>query len=309
MTGPTLESLVLRAVRRAESELGRSAPFLAGEVGRWMRELWPTRRPEDFFLQPDRFPFLMLPWWLEGAIRGARDPDFQADLVYSSVNGYYFIRLVDDAMDGHSAARADLLPATSFFHTEFQAAYHRRFPADHPFWDLFRQIWFGAADAVTKDAGRGDIDRRWFENVSSKKVSAAKIPLGAVCHRYGAAERWAAWAELCDGLGRLEQLLDDLFDWRDDLEGGAGSWFLSEARRRKAAEESVTAWFVREGFEWGMETCRECLIQLRDSSVELGSPEAEDHLRRREARLLERRAELLPGLRSLAAVADSMGHH
>jgi hypothetical protein len=308
MTAVTVEVVVGEAVERVESEMRRAAPFLAEGVARWMRGLWRTGRPEDYFLQPDRFPMIHLPWWLEKKIRGAVDAGFQGGLAYSSVNGYYFIRLVDDVMDSNGSAPASLLPALGLFHAEFLSSYHRWFPADHPFWNDFRAIWYGAADAAARDAALEDVDHERFVEVAARKISAAKIPLAAVGHRYGALDRLVAWSDFCDRLGRFEQLTDDLFDWHDDLRRGAATWVLSEAGRRATAGESVAAWIVREGFEWGVDTLRSWMTGLREAARELESPEVVEHLTARESRLLERRDGLRPGLRSLGILAGAMNH-
>ena len=306
MTALAVEGLVTQAVETVESRMRRAAPFLADGVARWMRGLWRTGRPADYFLQPDRFPVIQLPCWLEGTIRGAPDAGFQASLVYSSVNGYYFIRLVDDVMDGDGSAPASLLPALGLFHAEFVSSYHRWFPAGHPFWNDFRALWYGAADAAAQDAALEDLDHERFVEVAARKVSAAKIPLAAVGHRYGAPDRLAAWSDFCDRLGRFEQLTDDLFDWHDDLRRGAATWVLSEAGRRAAPGESAAAWIVREGFEWGVDTLRSWMSELRRAASELESARVVEHLAARENRLLERWDGVRPGLRSLGILAGAM---
>jgi hypothetical protein len=273
-----------------------------------MRGLWRTGNAADYFLQPDRFPVLKLPWWFERAIRREPDASFQSELVYSSVNGYYFIRLADDTMDHPSSAETSLLPALAFFHAEFQSVYHSWFPIVHPFWSTFRTHWFGAADAAAQDAALEDVDGTRFVEVSSRKISAAKIPLAAVAHRCKAIDRLAPWSDFCDGLGRFEQFMDDLFDWHDDLARGASTLFLAEGRRRAVPGESFAAWFVREGFEWGVETLQEWVIELRGASAGLGSRDVEEHIASREARLLQRRDQLRPGLRSLGILAAGMGN-
>jgi hypothetical protein len=306
MTAMAVEALVTDAVEAVESRMRGAAPFLAEGAARWMRGLWRTGHPADYFLQPDRFPVIQLPWWFEGTIRGTTDAGFQGSLVYSSVNGYYFIRLVDDVMDGNGSAPASLLPALGLFHAEFLSSYHRWFPSDHPFWNDFRAIWYGAADAAARDATLEDLDHERFIEVAARKVSAAKIPLAAVGHRYGALDRLPAWSDFCDRLGRFEQLTDDLFDWHDDLRRDAATWVLSEAGRRAAAGESVAAWIVREGFEWGVDTLRSWMTGLREAAHELECTKAVEHLAARESRLLERWDGVRPGLRSLGILARAM---
>ena len=56
--------------------------------------------PEAYFLHPEAFPMVLLPWWLESTIHEPPARGFQRDIVYSSVSGYYFVRMIDDLMDG-----------------------------------------------------------------------------------------------------------------------------------------------------------------------------------------------------------------
>jgi hypothetical protein len=250
---------------------------------------------------------LQLPWWLATSARGEPDPAFQADLAYSTVNGYYFIRLVDGVMDGHRSRDRQLLPLLGFFHTEFQSSYQAYFADEHPFWEAFRSTWFESGEAALKDAGLEAVDRHAFLEIPARKVCAAKIPIAAVCHRHGRTAFMDAWFDLCDLLGCFEQFMDDLFDWQRDLSSGNATFFLTQAGRRKPPDESVAAWVFREGFEWGMERLLEWLGELKAAAATLRCPELERHLRRRERLLLERREQVRPAFESLGRVAEAFG--
>src|SRR5262249_38135402 len=193
-----------------------------------------------------------------------------------------------------------------YFHTEFQAAYARWFPPDHPFWTHFTTLWFGAAEAAVADARLPVITLRQFHDISARKVSPAKIPIIATCLLRGRLDRLPVWLHLCDRLGSIAQMTDDLFDWQEDLEHhDRTTYFLSEAERRRDPDEAVAAWVLREGFEWGVETIHAWYHELRPDVPRTGSVSLEWHLEAQEAALAERAAALIPGYRALASLAEA----
>jgi hypothetical protein len=316
MYDPGLSTIVDAACARLYAGLEQAAPFMAPRVLAWMRDAGrETVEPADRFKHPESFPMLLLPWWLESTLRPAPDSSFQADLVFSTLNGYLFIRLIDNVMDGHATVEPRLLPALGFFHTQFQVPYQRYFEHGHPFWQFFASVWFASADATIRDAGSTEIDREQFMRVAAQKTCAVKIPLAAVCFRCRRPDLIAPWSQFVDLFGCWHQMLNDLFDWRRDMEHDTPTYFLSEAgRRRGAAEqgsaESVAGWVMREGFEWGMDVLQAWLVELKALADNLGSPALAAYLNTREAMLLERRKQVdagLQGMKSLLAVLQKTG--
>jgi len=225
-----------------------------------MSSLPETGRGEDYF-SGGREVILLLPWILENSFRSP-DLEFQRDLVYSSVNAYYFIRLIDNATDQRGETELALLPAASFFHGRFQAAYFRYFPAGHPFWEFLEATCALMAEAAICDAAAREITREHFEQVTARKTVGLRIPLAAVCYRYGRLELLKPWQRFYDVLACLNQLMNDLLDWQDDLEHGVQTLILSEARRRKAEGQSVIGWLVTGGFGWAKERAVSCIEDL-----------------------------------------------
>lgn len=301
-----LDELTRAAVARLEAELRAAAPFLAERASAWMRALAQSDQPADYFLNPIGFPLLRLPGWLAQTLEAAPDEAFLGDVAYSTINGYYFIRLLDNVMDEGAALERALLPAGAFFHTQFQSAYQRYFPAAHPFWAFFNEAWFHSAEVTARDAAAGEIDLEAFRRWAGQKVSAARIPLAAVCHHAGRADALAGWARFVDEFGAWHQLFNDVFDWNKDLQHGARTYFLSEAARRKHADESPAVWVVREGFDWGVRTLQSGLADARASAAALNSPELSAYLDRREVLLRQRAQEAADGLEKLAQLAAAM---
>jgi hypothetical protein len=291
------------AFARMDARL-RATPELRRRVFDWLERLSPTTDPADYFRQPRTLPILSLPEWVGHGLGAAADDAFYDDLTYSTIAGYCHIRLLDDVMDGDSAADPMLLPAAGFFHAEFQQAYAAYFEPRHAFWEWFASLWFGAIQATIADAKLGTITLEQFQEISALKVSPAKIPVVATCLRHGRPDELPARLALCDRLGCIAQMTDDLFDWQDDLEhSGRTTYFLSEAERRRDRQEPLAAWILREGFAWGVETIQSWYGALRDDARACGGDGLARHLDEEAAALTDRAARLMPGYRALATLA------
>lgn len=294
---------VTAAFARLDARLG-GTPFLREKVLSWLRRLSPTDDPADYFRQTRTLPILDLPVWMEEGLAVRSDAGLQDDLVYSTIAGYCHIRLLDDIMDGDPAADVNLLPAAGFFHAEFHGTYTRYFGPEHPFWERFAALWFGAAEATIADAGLTVITLRQFREVTALKVSPAKIPIIATGLHHGRSDALPAWLDLSERLECLAQMTDDLFDWQEDLEHpGRTTYFLSEAESRRAREESRMAWILREGFGWGVQLIQTWYHELHATAATLGSAGLARHLVCEEAALTERAAALAPGYQALGSLA------
>ena len=299
-----LQKLVSHACARIQDELTCRAPFLAEQVCGWMAQLSPTGKAADYFLQPRMFPLLRLPLWAAKSFAAESDSEFLADVIYSTINGYYYIRLLDNLMDGHGTIELKILPATAFFHTEFQATYQKYFEAAHPFWEVFRSAWFSASDAVTHEFTLDRIREAEFERITVSKLAGARIPLAAVGFRYGTGQTTQRWENFVLALARWSQMEDDLFDWHQDLRHGKTSYFLTEANRRKGFD-TVDAWVLREGFQRGVETLQQELLALRDLVPALNSPVVARYLDLRETMLEGQKTRISEAFQVLEAVASA----
>lgn len=298
-----VRSFLDSAIARISAELMETAPYLGTQVRLWMRNLSASGNEADYFDQPRIFPTLLLPWWMTQANNASPDLDFHRDLVYSSINGYYFIRLLDNLMDGHSSGDLKLLPAAAFFHTEFTRVYQQYFSPDHPFWLLFRKAWMRANEATARGACTTEFGPDEFSAITVAKIAAADIPLAAAAYHMERPDLLPLWLEFCERLARWFQMMDDLFDWRRDLRAGHGSYLLSEARRRKESQESLEEWMLREGVDWGMDQLQSGLRELGARVCALHSDDAERFLLERGQRLEQDRAELSAGLKALLQAA------
>ncbi|GAB4444532.1 MAG: hypothetical protein Kow0031_26970 [Anaerolineae bacterium] len=298
-----LKQLIGQGIAQLDERLAAGMPHSASAIIGWMRQLAPDGQRAAYFTHPLAFPALLLPWWVNASLFGSPADPMLADVTRSTISGYYAIRLIDNVMDGEATVEPGLLPALNFFHSQFQAAYQPYFAAEHPFWVQFEQFWLGSADVSLREGQLTALDEAQFWQLSAQKVSAAKIPVAAICHRHGQPAAFTPWAALIDRLGGWHQLHNDLFDWQRDTQRGGITWFLSEAARRKRPAEPLAGWVAREGFFWGIDTLSQWMAQLQVQAAALGSPPLADWLRQRDTLLADAVAQVTPGLALIARLS------
>jgi hypothetical protein len=302
---PALRALLRSAGARLRRRLRQRAPTLSARTAEWLRWLGGDEAHGDrYFTDPRAFPMLLLPWWLEGSIHDSPSPAFQADVVYSTICGYYFIRLIDDLMDGEGPPDRRVLPALIVLHTEFEQAYHPHFPSGHPFWEALAEASYDAAEVAARDAGLERIERDDFLRTSARKVAGAKVPLAAVCHRSGRPDLYEPWSGFVELFGRWHQMLNDLLGWSADLKRGRSTYILSEAERRSPG--SPAEWVIGEGLAWGMEQLDGWMEELLAAAAGLGSPPLTAYLDVRHRSLAREWQALAASLPPLVRLASTL---
>ncbi len=269
------------AAKRAVSEISAKSTILGDRVLRWMGTRFDVAQPADYFTQLQSLPLLALPWWLEESFRGSADADFQLDLIYATVNFYYFTRMLDDLMDGHPI-EASALPAMHSFHLRFTRTYYRHFPFDSPFWPHFERLLGVTAETAAAEATLREMTADDFLNIGARKTAAALIPVAAVCVRYGRLDLLDAWEEMFTLFGRWHQMRDDLLDWSEDWEAGSPSCLVSEAKRRRGEGESVPVWMGREGLGWVKSIMSAWMQEAIEAASRLNSWKLVDYLKQRD---------------------------
>jgi hypothetical protein len=303
----TVSALITQSVDRLLAEMRRDAPFMTEQVHGWIRDLAGSEQPANYFQHPLAYPIFLLPYWIEKAVHSEVDELFQGDLIYSSMNIYYFIRLMDNIMDNNSdTPEKRLLPAQGFFHAQWQRIYQLYFAAEHRFWTYFQRTWAESGEITLRDGLLREIDFDSFINVSGKKVYAARIPCAAVCYRYNRLDVFEAWRPLYERLERWHQMYNDVFGWLGDFQNQTPTYFLSEAQRRKQENESVAGWVVREGFAWAAELLGAWLKELQSIADTLNSPDLQAYLRFRENLFAKQSAEIQTRLVQLTKLLGAL---
>lgn len=291
--------MIESALQRTLDDMHKGGSHMAQQAELWMQKLAGSDHAADYFKHPLAFPMLLLPWWMEQTIHPEPDISFQTDLIYSSINGYYFIRMIDNVMDGHDTIEKKLLPMLGFFHMQFHGIYHTYFDAEHPFWVQFRAISIQSAESALQDAAMTDIDLDGFRAIAGKKVAGGKIPLAAVAYRYAHSDLYDRWQLFFDKLGCWHQMYNDLFGWPKDLRNQTPTYFLCEGQRRKCPEHSIAAWVIHEGFAWGIGLLERWLVELQRLAENLRSDELVAYLQYRQQLMVEQTSRLTRTFKSL----------
>jgi hypothetical protein len=297
-----LIALVERALSRVRGELYRYAPSAADVMLAWMASQSLTEDPADCF-RDLRAHIVLFPWLIGDSFGVPRDIAFHADVIYSSVNAYYYVRLLDNVMDAHHPEQADLLPMLGVFHTAFQSSFTPYFPPSHPFWDLFRSIWLGMAEATVRSTHMSEFHAEDFIRTGAMKISGVKIPMAAVCLWHEREDVMEGWLQMFDAYACSNEMLDGVADWHQDLGSGTVTYLTSEALRRKLPAESSAAWLVREGVAWGYANVIEWMSCAQNAARELNSPLLMAFLDHRKARAESLWRSMEPDLARLARLA------
>jgi hypothetical protein len=301
---PVLEELVSNAFRRFNANLKTALPRSEPKLRELLRRV-PTR-PEHV-VHARGFPHLVLPYWLSPAQQRVFDAEFQTDVVYSSINGYYSIRLCDNIADNDCLPELrKLAPCALYFDGEAIRPYMRHFPANHEFWSLLDTFLAEQVEASAVDSLLDDVDAKTFASLSSRKFTGTKIPLAAARFRYQIPESaFERWSRFVDCLGELAQFSNDFFDWHHDSVHGVTTFVSSEARRR-APSESIASWFVREGCDWGVQELKLRLENAKLHAEALGNETLLDWLISRGRTLDEDVGKLRSGVNLLKGLSTAL---
>ncbi len=294
-----LAEFLTSAVNNLTQHLTERSPFLAEKLHDWTGVLSGKMPREYYFMHPEAFPMMLFPLWLDASLDQDIDWEFHQDVVYSSVNAYYFFRMIDNVMDLKNPREIKLLPLLSFLHTECLQAYFRYFDYQHPFWLMFNKIWTECAESTVADAESPEFDLGLFQETAAKKVHASKIPMAAVCLRRGLRDIPGEWKRLHDLMSRWHQMFNDTFDWQRDLESHARTFFLSEAHRRVGNGEPVFRWVAREGLAWAMDLESQWMQEMNEIARRIESSELLTYLNKRDRDLTQKARSAHEGFQAL----------
>jgi hypothetical protein len=300
------QSALASAEARIFADLRLRLPASSDRIADWLQRVHDGA-PATAVMRPQAFPMILLPRFLEKSIAPPKpDARFREDVIFITLNLYYYLRFIDNIMDNDALADQSLLPALSFFHVNLQTPMQRYFDAGHPFWDFYLSTWLRCADVTIIDCGKASFGPEDFSSIAAKKTSAAKIALAAVCHRYGRTDLLPAWVAFHDVLGCWHQMWNDIRDWAGDERNGIVTYFLSEGRRRKRPGETIGEWVVREGYDWGLAVLDDWMREMKDQAVALGSPDLGEYLAQRDVFERNLREKIQLGLKNLGRLFEAV---
>lgn len=299
-----LQKILDRSLARIRDELRQRCPLSGAATEAWvLRQNAPD--PPEISFRRLKSHFLLIPWFLELSIREAADTEFQLGLVYSSLNAYYFARLLDNVADGQSPEDAALLPMAAFFHYNFQVVYAGWFPPASLFWKHFDKLWIGMADATVSGSRTAVFSDSDLEKATARKIAAVKIPVAAVCFRYGREDLLDGWFAFYDAFSCAHELLDDFCDCFSDMAAGRSSYLLSRAGREKLPDETMESYMIRAGLEQGYVAISEWLDEAHRRAGMLASDRLAAFVQIWQDRVAGFREAWLPDLKQLRQLAEA----
>lgn len=283
-------------------DLRRIAPILASALDSWAPKVLGDP-PWSAFVRLESYPLVHLPVW---AAPSLSDPAL-VHITRSTLAGYLYVRLTDNAMDADSDDHEiDLLPLGAYLHTEFQHPYQHLFDVDSNFWNLFRTAWTQANEAALADRqdSHPDLDR--FERVTARKTTGSIIPVAAALHLSRHEDQLPGWQSFVTTFGRSHQLENDLFGWRKDLRHGNPNLLLGEAVRSGTNPDT---WFLDGGFAWAADLLLGYADQVVADATALASPALINYLHVRFEALRSNLDGLKAGIVETARLARLLGSH
>ncbi len=203
--------------------LARSLPLHLGEPIRLQLRRRGLALPEAPGIQTVVF---YLPFWAQDYLGGATEPAWLDDIAYANACGALAVLIQDDVLDGEVAAQdiPEWLATGNIFDMQSTLTYTRLFPAASPFWEHFQQVrpreWAGLLLERRRHWGQlapfTDADIQLLGD----KCSVGEISVAALALAAEMPEKREELVQMIRLAHIGVQFLDDLEDWRTDLQRG-----------------------------------------------------------------------------------------
>jgi len=267
--------LIRHSIDRLRGELGTMGT--ASQVF-WERAAQVAQGdPEYLLLTPFSTPLFLFPLWVERSLSPTRDMALQYEIAYATITLFFYVRILDDAMDGHVESGA-LLPLLTSLFAYFNRTLQNLFPHNDPFWTYFYKVIDLSTEGMVADFSAASLTSEDFLQLAGQKSYCVVIPIAAVLCKYKRCDQFEHWSELWHAFSAWNQMRDDLRDWYLDSKNGLCTYLLSQAQRLKREDESVEQWMIRDGYRWSIGVLNQFAERSRELTAELNVPEMEEEL-------------------------------
>ena len=134
-------------------------------------------------------------------------------------------------MDEDAAESAACSHSSAFF-TRTSPAPTRVFSLPTTRSEPLRPALNGQAEAAIREKQATHVSLDDFREIAARKTSPRQIPLAAVCCRYDRLDLLEPWCAFYDRFAGWQQMLDDTFDWVNDLRHGNATYSVPKATVR-----------------------------------------------------------------------------
>lgn len=193
----------------------------------------------------------------------------------------YYVFLQDRIMDESSGEWEKLSPFGIVMFTEMMRQYQALFPADSPFWDYLEQYITEWTQSVSwEEASHWDKLRDYRKEdflLIARKAAILKLSAMPVALLAGYEEAVELLAQLVDYTQVVYDLIDQLQDWREDLQARHYGYLLTKVILRAGWSESTPppedfvqrAFLFTDALESTLHTARKYAQLARDCAVRL----------------------------------------
>ncbi len=214
----------------------RLSPWLVGEFDELMARM-QLLSGSVALSHPLAQPLVQFPTWVSRAVdHGSGRDERLADMVEATVTGYLYVRVHDDRLDDDLGDPDLAMFLADTFLIRHQALIAHHVGTDPRFWELFQSVADGYSDAMLLERQvlrrESNYDSTVFDKVLNRSQPLV-LPGAALL---SVADRWELLEPLQSFVRhtvRSGQLIDDLTDCLQDLEGGRYTWVV----RRLGGEE------------------------------------------------------------------------
>ncbi|MCX7922036.1 MAG: class 1 isoprenoid biosynthesis enzyme [Clostridia bacterium] len=174
--------------------------------------------------------FLLLPFWLQKPF-GLED-----ETCRSMSEGFMYLWLhilIQDAVMDISPGeyKANLLPLSNLFFTEFIEQFRLIFKEDSVFWAYFKEYLVEWAESVIweqKDSGQKKVYSKHDLILVARKAAPLKVLSAGACLLGGKSASIDTLSEIIDRIVLTFQMMDDISDWKEDHAVGNCTYFISQ---------------------------------------------------------------------------------
>lgn len=211
----------------------------------------------SYFSSPLAPPLLYMPLWLA---KGLRAEGALPAILAGTMQGYFYIRIQDDALDEPARADREMLLLGNACIAAMFDHYRQALGAHAAFWGAFERAFllFSQRTLAEGRAVRADgpaPEEHFAEH--AEKVAFARVPLLAVAALAEKLELEGSIGSLVNTLGLAYGIMNDALGWPRDLEAGQRTRLLTQAGLGRADLEAV----AREAEGAPREAAREALAE------------------------------------------------